>query len=93
MALYIQDETLMKLGQSFLVHYIILFPVICGVNIFFGIQGSVLMTSSTIEPKDEIEEKLEKADKLLTKVLEENKDSHDLIINHATKNPQVQPIS
>lgn len=51
-------------------------------------QGSVLMTSSTIEPKDEIEEKLEKADKLLTKVLEENKDSHDLIINHATKNPQ-----
>ena len=49
----------------------------------------MLMTSSSIEPQEEIEDKLEKADKLLAKILEENNDSHDLVINHATKNPQV----
>jgi len=51
-------------------------------------KGSMLMTSSSIEPQEEIEDKLEKADKLLAKILEENNDSHDLVINHATKNPQ-----
>ena len=55
---------------------------------------SQLMTNSTIEPKEEFEDKLEKAEKFVAKVLEDNggggKETHEVVINYATRNPQVE---